>query len=270
MPKEPAAVTLKIISFMPRSASASDLREVAPIAPSESKAPQRREAPHAIKPKSISKAKSLSKNNVVAKIPLVKKPALKVLSKTKSIQKKVIKKASLPAKKSIAPNKPETLRAIEAPKKIEKLKTTRTKEKPKSNFKEPINTTAQLFPHPIIKEVEKKTDDNPVASMEKNNLQAQKQILEIPAKILDYPEPEYPRSSRRKGHEGRVVLSVVILENGDYEKIKVAHSSGYSRLDKAALKALKRASFIPAKKDGMAVSSSKQIAFTFRLTIKKK
>jgi len=77
--------------------------------------------------------------------------------------------------------------------------------------------------------------------------------------------PAYPRESREKGEEGRVVVSVAIHADGTLTDIKVVESSGYSRLDEAALEAVRHSTFIPATRFGMPVDSTKKIAFTFRL-----
>ncbi len=52
----------------------------------------------------------------------------------------------------------------------------------------------------------------------------------------------YPRVSRRRGEEGRVVVSFVIRKTGELTDITVTESSGSRRLDEAALKTLRRIS----------------------------
>lgn len=89
--------------------------------------------------------------------------------------------------------------------------------------------------------------------------------VNISAVIVDLPMPRYPVYSRRYGEQGSAILSVEVLGNGTHGWIGVISSSGYSRLDKAAIRALKNAKFIPAKKGGRAVTSQKQITFTFKL-----
>jgi len=77
--------------------------------------------------------------------------------------------------------------------------------------------------------------------------------------------PVYPRESREKGEEGRVVISLTIRADGMAADIKVAESSGYPRLDQAALEAVRNSTFIPATRFGLPIDSTKKIAFTFRL-----
>lgn len=50
----------------------------------------------------------------------------------------------------------------------------------------------------------------------------------------------YPRSARRQGEEGRVLVSFVIRKDGQLADLIVLQSSGSRRLDEAALKTLRR------------------------------
>lgn len=57
------------------------------------------------------------------------------------------------------------------------------------------------------------------------------------AAYLNNPAPPYPRTSRRLGESGRVVIRVLIDADGRAREARIAHSSGYARLDQAALEA---------------------------------
>jgi len=48
----------------------------------------------------------------------------------------------------------------------------------------------------------------------------------------------YPRLSERKGEEGRALLEFQILRNGRPSRVKIIQSSGFSRLDRAAISAV--------------------------------
>ena len=87
----------------------------------------------------------------------------------------------------------------------------------------------------------------------------------IPAAAVGLSKPEYPRFSRIHGEEGTVVLSVKILADGKSGKIEIVSSSGFRRLDKAAVKAMGEARFIAARIDGRNIDSTKRIAFRFDL-----
>jgi TonB family protein len=86
-----------------------------------------------------------------------------------------------------------------------------------------------------------------------------------PVKVLGLSKPKYPRYSRLYGEEGTVLISVEVFADGKPGAIEVVSSSGYKRLDKAALAVLKKARFVPAKKNGRAVDSKKYIEFKFDL-----
>lgn len=80
-------------------------------------------------------------------------------------------------------------------------------------------------------------------------------------------QPEYPPSSRRAGEEGTVQLQVYVLESGRAGEVKVARSSGFPKLDEAAVKEVQRNwRFVPGKEDGKPVSMWHTFAVTFRLT----
>ena len=49
------------------------------------------------------------------------------------------------------------------------------------------------------------------------------------------PKPEYPAIARRWGHEGTVVLEIVIAAEGSVSDARVLKSSGYDELDEAAI-----------------------------------
>lgn len=79
-------------------------------------------------------------------------------------------------------------------------------------------------------------------------------------------EPVYPPTSRRLGEEGTVRLRVLVDEKGRPGDVKVATSSGFARLDQAAIEAVKRWRFVAATDGARAVSTWTQVAITFKLT----
>lgn len=65
---------------------------------------------------------------------------------------------------------------------------------------------------------------------------------------LNNPAPPYPPLSRRLGEQGRVMLDVFILPDGSVGEIKLNRSSGFPRLDNAALQAVKTWKYVPARR----------------------
>lgn len=67
------------------------------------------------------------------------------------------------------------------------------------------------------------------------------------ADYLDNPKPPYPGASRRMGEEGEVRLRVQVDTSGHAQQIEVYRSSGFPRLDQAALDTVKQWRFVPAR-----------------------
>ena len=79
--------------------------------------------------------------------------------------------------------------------------------------------------------------------------------------------PDYPPTSRRLGEEGSLILTLYVKEDGKVGEAKVQESSGFPKLDEAAVReAVRRWRFIPATLEGKAVAAWHQVKVTFRLT----
>ena len=76
-----------------------------------------------------------------------------------------------------------------------------------------------------------------------------------PASHMNNPKPEYPTIAIRRQWEGRVMLKVFVLANGTAGEVRVATSSGHEVLDEAAVDAVRRWRFVPAKREGQPVDS---------------
>lgn len=70
---------------------------------------------------------------------------------------------------------------------------------------------------------------------------------------ISNPAPAYPSLSRRLREEGLVVLEILILTDGSVGEIKLKASSGFKRLDDAAINAVKRWRYQPATQGGKAI-----------------
>ena len=80
-------------------------------------------------------------------------------------------------------------------------------------------------------------------------------------------QPEYPPSSRRAGETGTVILEVYVLENGRAGDVRVKQSSGFPKLDEAAVREVKRSWRLePGTENGKPVPMWGQFAVTFKLT----
>jgi protein TonB len=82
---------------------------------------------------------------------------------------------------------------------------------------------------------------------------------------LNNPAPDYPPMSRRMGEEGRVLMKVLVSAEGAVQDVQIEKSSGSDRLDNAAINAVKRWRFIPAKKNNQPLSAYVLVPMKFSL-----
>jgi TonB family protein len=90
----------------------------------------------------------------------------------------------------------------------------------------------------------------------------------LSSKELTNLKPMYPHMSKRHGEQGTVVLRVLVKSDGTAGTIEVKSSSGFLRLDQAAIDAVKTWRFNPAKIDGKSVDEWYQIPLSFKLGVK--
>jgi protein TonB len=79
--------------------------------------------------------------------------------------------------------------------------------------------------------------------------------VELPSSDADYlqnPKPAYPPLSKRLGEQGKVVMRVLIGPDGTAQKAEVKQSSGFDRLDQAALSTVLHWRYVPGKRAGVA------------------
>ena len=78
-------------------------------------------------------------------------------------------------------------------------------------------------------------------------------------------KPRYPESARRQGIEGTALLRFQVLTDGRVGEVLVERSAGFSDLDLAAVEAIKRWRFEPARRDQQAVAAWAVLPVEFRL-----
>jgi protein TonB len=79
--------------------------------------------------------------------------------------------------------------------------------------------------------------------------------VELPSSDAEYlqnPKPAYPAMSKRLGEQGKVVVRVLIGVDGGVQKAEIRQSSGFERLDQAALNTAQRWRYVPGKRGGVA------------------
>jgi protein TonB len=82
---------------------------------------------------------------------------------------------------------------------------------------------------------------------------------------LDNPKPPYPLAARRRGIEGRVLLSAHVSAEGVCTEVRLTRSSGHALLDESAANTVNRWRFLPARRGETAVASWVDVPVSFRL-----
>lgn len=78
--------------------------------------------------------------------------------------------------------------------------------------------------------------------------------VQLPSTDADYlqnPPPAYPAFSMRLREQGKVLLHVQISAQGTALDAQVKRSSGYPRLDRAAVEAVRKWRYVPGKRGGV-------------------
>ena len=87
----------------------------------------------------------------------------------------------------------------------------------------------------------------------------------VPPKELRRPSVQYPPASQDNGDEGTVTLLLAVQTDGSISDIRIARSSGYQRLDAAAVRSLRQAKFQPATCHGKPIAMRMHYSFTFKI-----
>jgi periplasmic protein TonB len=147
----------------------------------------------------------------------------------------------------------------------------------KTPVSKPIVAYSQSSPHATAVPVEQaslsvaETSSQPIAASAATSTRkpatdsSTYQAPSFNAAYLDNPAPNYPSVSRRLGEQGKVLLRVQVAADGTADSVTLQTSSGSSRLDQAALAAVKKWRFVPAKRGGQAVSASVVVPVSFSI-----
>ncbi len=125
-------------------------------------------------------------------------------------------------------------------------------------------------PEPIAEPesvVEKKISPEPITKTQENQMDTGPVTLssELSVSCPKLMAPNYPAISRRMGEEGKLILRVELDESGHIDDARVVDSSGYERLDKAALEAVKSWQCRPSMRNGQPVRAVALQPFNFVL-----
>jgi TonB family protein len=84
------------------------------------------------------------------------------------------------------------------------------------------------------------------------------------ARLLSKPEPQYTEDARRNQVTGTVMLRVVFSSEGEVDQIQAVRTLPFGLTEKA-IAAARQIKFVPAMKDGQAVSVQMQLEYNFNL-----
>ena len=87
----------------------------------------------------------------------------------------------------------------------------------------------------------------------------------VPPKELRQPSVQYPPISYDNAEEGTVTLLLAVQTDGSISDIRIARSSGYQRLDAAAVRSLRQAKFQPATCHGKPIAVRIHQSFIFKI-----
>lgn len=85
------------------------------------------------------------------------------------------------------------------------------------------------------------------------------------ADYLENPPPNYPPLSKKAKEEGTVLLRVLVDASGHADKVELKESSGFERLDRAALNVVQRWRFVPARQGSEQVAAWVVVPIVFNL-----
>jgi len=143
---------------------------------------------------------------------------------------------------------------------IPKPKQKQDKPKLKPFPKAPTSERAVKAPEPEPLPVEKPTEEIPIEPESESVV-----LPSADATELNNKAPVYPGMSKKLKEEGTVLLKILVTKEGRVADIEIKNSSGFKRLDDAAVKAIKRWKFNPATQAGAAIDYWYDIDFEFSL-----
>ena len=85
------------------------------------------------------------------------------------------------------------------------------------------------------------------------------------AQYLMNPKPQYPPISRRLGEQGMVMINVLVSDEGWAKDAEIQASSGFERLDNAALSTVRQWRFVPGRRAGLPESMWFTVPIAFGL-----
>jgi len=112
-------------------------------------------------------------------------------------------------------------------------------------------------------EVFKQALDHPAGEMQPGS-QFVKEAVPL---YKENPSPVYPLQAKKRGHEGTVILEIIVTKEGRAGKVSVFQSSRYPLLDQAAVSSVEKWRFEPGKRGDKKVDMQVKIPVRFQLEV---
>lgn len=84
-------------------------------------------------------------------------------------------------------------------------------------------------------------------------------------RLLSNPKPLYPKRARKQGITGQVLLRVLVGAEGRSKTVQTLQTSGHAMLDAAAVAAIQKWRFAPARRNGVPVAVTLDVPVTFQI-----
>lgn len=149
---------------------------------------------------------------------------------------------------------------LPVPPKVEGMKKVAPKPQAKAPLPEPVKKVEEVVEQPAVTEVQSAA----LQSEEADNRNAT--LTEpVAAAYLKNPPPVYPRSALRRKKQGTVMVAVLVDTHGMPLRVSLDRSSGHEALDDAALEAVRKWKFVPARRGSELVEASVVVPVEFRI-----
>ena len=213
------------------------------------------------KPTPVKKHPLINKPSIVVKEPVLKKEVKEKVEPKQKIKPKIKEKKRIQVEKPIHKEKPakkdETLTRL-SPVDLPIIK--KEEDVLEQNYAFVPDMVDISMPRPDIKDIP--------AKVEKEEAPDSASDIPITYALPIYKRnipPQYPVLARRRGYKGTVLLEVLVKKNGKAGSIRLARSSGYEILDRAAMNGVKDWLFQPAKRGDELVEIWVEIPIRFQL-----
>lgn len=132
---------------------------------------------------------------------------------------------------------------------------------PKQKTPPPVAKAAAAAPAPALT----KPVTKPASASNTKTAETSTQLPSADAAGLNNRAPVYPMLSRKRKEQGTVWLLLLVSKDGLVTELKLKKTSGFDRLDQAALQAVKKWKFQPARKQGQPIDYWYELPLKFSL-----